>query len=308
MRLVAALVGLVAGSVLSACTAKMPMTSEPFDEPQGVSDSRIVGPEWQQILDELLNLQKAYPDRATLVPYGITVAGRPLAMLRIGRERAAADSGRRPAVLITGAIHGGEFLAIENRLPRYFLEQGANDAGRSGVARFLDKGGVIYVAPVTNPDGYMNRQRGNGRGRDLNRDFALKRAKKAGFTQPETSGLVGALEREMDEQRLKLALTLDYHCCGAALIYPWGHSAIEKMPVAEERVHRKTAQTMLTGFHGYQTGQAIDVIGYVAVGASDDFYHERFGARSFTFEGAEGIENRQFELHAALWERVLGEL
>ncbi len=289
------------------CTAKRPGAGEPFL----VSDSRIAGPEYQQILDELHNLEKDYPGRATVVPYGESVTGRPLAMLRIGgfakTAAAAAAPGRRPAILITGAIHGGEFLHVEDRLPRFFLERDASGKG-GGVAEFLARGGVIFIAPITNPDGYAAHKRGNGHGKDLNRDFALERARKAGFTQPETRGLVAALERELQERDLALAMTLDYHCCGTALIYPWGHSEKERMPPVDERAHRKMAQLMLAGFHGYGMGQAIDVIGYTALGASDDFYHERFGAKSFTFEGAEGVENRQFELHAALWERVLGEL
>lgn len=297
----------IASFCLLGCTARGPLTAEP----KMISDSRITGRAYQQILDELHNLEVEYPGRATVVNYGTSAGGSALALLRIGgyAKTPQKDStlDKRPAILITGAIHGGEFLNVEDRLPRYFLERDASGKD-GGVADFLARGGVIFVAPITNPDGYSSRKRGNGRGKDLNRDFALQRAQKTGFTQPETRGLVDALERELHERDLALTMTLDYHCCGNALIYPWGHSTDERMPLPDERAHKKMAALMLQGFRGYEMGQAIDVVGYTALGASDDFYHERFGSQSFTFEGAEGLENRQFELHTALWERVLGQL
>ncbi len=299
---------------LTSCTAKNRVTvvpREPVDTLAGnvVSDSRIRGPGYDAIVDEMENLEKGHPMSVTLLPYGESVAGRPLTMIRIARGPAldvAPGLARSPAVLITGAIHGGEYLGIEDRLPRRFLEDAAKKG--SGIDRFLARGGTLYLAPVTNPDGYEGHFRANARGKDLNRDFSLARAGKNGFTQPETRGLVSALRADLERRGVELRLTLDYHCCAGALIYPWGHSRREKMPLSEELAHRRIADLMLEGFQGYGVGQAADVIGYTAVGASDDYYHEAFGARAFTFEGTEALEHTQFELHAGLWERVLADL
>jgi hypothetical protein len=268
------------------------------------SDSGIDGPSFAGIVDELKNLERAHPTVAKVLNYGTSVRGAQLTVIRIMKEGITpAGGGKRPAVMITGTIHGDEFLDIENRLPRFFLE----NQTKPGVAAFLAAGGAIYVAPILNPDGYASDRRENDRGQDLNRDFDMKLAGKSGFKHPETKGLLDFLKAEQTALNWDLKLTLDYHCCVGALIYPWGHSETRQLPAAELAEHKRLANKMLGRFGNYPSGQAYQIVGYTAVGASDDWFHETFGATSFTFEGAQGRENRNFQKHTDMWDELLAD-
>jgi len=264
------------------------------------SDSGISGRPYEQIVAELKQLETAHPGIAKVITYGQTVGGQDLTMIRIGKPGATTD---RPGVLIAGTIHGDEFLNIEDRLPRWFLENQTSP----GVAKYLNSGGVIWIAPILNPDGYKARRRENNRGKDLNRDFDLKMANKAGFSQPETSALYKTMQQEVASQNSKLKLTMDYHCCVGALIYPWGHSYDKELPANAKAEHLRLAGKIQEQFPRYKAGRAIEIVNYVAVGASDDFYHETFGATSFTFEGAVNVENRNFDKHTQMWDVLLAD-
>jgi hypothetical protein len=100
---------------------------------------------------------------------------------------------------------------------------------------------------------------------------------------------------------------MDYHCCVGALIYPWGHSYDRELPANEKTEHLRLARKIQEQFPRYKAGRAIEIVNYVAVGASDDFYHETFGATSFTFEGAVNVENRNFEKHTQMWDALLAD-
>ena len=264
-------------------------------------DSGISGRSYAQIVDELNNLEKAYPGMAKVITYGQSVGGEDLTMIRIGKEDATAT--KRPGVMIEGTIHGDEFLNIEDRLPRWFLENQSSN----GVAAFLKNNGVIWIAPILNPDGYRAHRRENNNGKDLNRDFDMKKVSKKGFTQPETKSLIDTLRKETAALNVELKLTMDYHCCVGALIYPWGHSATAELPEPAKSEHKRLAKMILGNFAGYKAGRAQEIVNYVAIGASDDFFYESMGASAFTFEGAYGVENRNFDKHTRMWDQLLAD-
>ncbi len=264
-------------------------------------DSGISGRSFAQIVDELNNLEKAYPGMAKVITYGQSVGGEDLTMIRIGKADATAI--KRPGVMIEGTIHGNEFLNIEDRLPRWFLENQSSP----GVASYLKNNGVIWIAPILNPDGYRDDRRENNNGRDLNRDFDMKKVNKKGFTQPETKSLIATLRKETAALNVELKLTMDYHCCVGALIYPWGHSATAELPEPAKSEHKRLAKMILGNFPSYKAGRAIEIVNYVAVGASDDFFYESMGASAFTFEGAYGVEHRNFDKHTRMWDQLLAD-
>lgn len=264
-------------------------------------DSGISGRSYGQIVDELNNLEKEFPGMAKVITYGKSVGGEDLTMIRIGSSNAT--NAKRPGVLIEGTIHGDEFLNIEDRLPRWFLENQKSP----GVAAYLKNNGVIWIAPILNPDGYQVHRRTNNNGKDLNRDFDMKKVNKKGFTQPETKSLIDMLRQEVAAQNVELKLTMDYHCCVGALIYPWGHSANAELPEPAKSEHKRLAKMILSNFSGYKAGRAQEIVNYVAIGASDDFFYESMGASAFTFEGAYGVENRNFDKHTRMWDRLLAD-
>lgn len=264
------------------------------------SGSGISGRPYEEIAGELKQLASTYSDVATSLTYGKSLRGTDLTMIRIRKN---GNFKKRQGVLITGTIHGDEFLNIEDRLPRWFLENQQDN----GVAKFLDSGGVLWIAPILNPDGYAARQRGNRSGKDLNRDFDLKALNKSGFTQPETKFLVSALESELQSQNAALSLTFDYHCCFGGVLYPWGWSKTKQIPENEKREHLRVGSLMLKHFPTYRIGRGWDLLKYVAVGTSDDFYHERFGATAFTWEGVSYREKDKFAQHTRMWSDLLSD-
>lgn len=263
------------------------------------SDSGIRGPAYSKIVEELKSLEDSYGDYAQLVTYGKTVQGKPLTLIKIGKKNVTSSK----AVYIGGSIHGDEYLNIEDRLPRWFLEQTANSGT---ISSYLDQGGVIYIAPILNPDGYDSRDRENRNGVDLNRDYTVLQANVQGFKETETRSLFEYLSRDLGNVKLKVAM--DYHCCIGALLYPWSFTGPVLSEIDKQK-HLLIASIMQTAIGpGVRAGTTPVILGYSAKGTSKDFYYEHFGALGFTYEGRRGKENKFFEEHTSMWEGILKNL
>lgn len=261
------------------------------------SDSHIRGPSYKEIVKELESLAAKYPSLARVYRYGKTVKGEDLTLIKIAKPNSSG-----PAVYIGGSIHGNEYLNIEDRLPRYFLENSARISG------FLEKGGAIYIAPILNPDGYDRRERENVNNVDLNRDFTVTRARVVGFKQPETSSLSHFLNAELARDQRKLKLTMDYHCCIGAILHAWSFQG-PVLSSADKLAHADMANLMKSYLGSeFRIGTTPTVLGYNARGTSKDHYFEKYGAISFTFEGRRGKENKYFDQHAQMWVDILGRL
>ena len=277
-----------------------------YHDPYSIdSDSEIYGPAYEAIVEELDTLAQTHPRWAERIVYGLSIQGRPLNLIRIRAPgRAPLADGR--AVFIGGAIHGDEYLNIEDRLPRWILESAIGH--ETGVDRFFAQGGVLYIAPILNPDGYAARERWNAKGEDLNRDFTVERKHHQGFDQPETRALSEYLDRDLRTHHLTLALSLDYHCCQGSLLYPWSFRA-EDVPPAILSQFQLGGRIMHQSVNPkYKVGRTPDVLGYEAIGASKDYYFEHFGAVSYTFEGVRRLEQGNFEKHTRMWSRFFEEL
>lgn len=273
-------------------------------ETEMFSDSGIDGPPYQQIFNATGALPAMNPGWVTVFDYGTSPGGRGLRGVRIqspGSARQGEGSARR-AVLISGSTHGNEYLNIEDRLAPWFLE---NRGKSPGLSRFLASGGILYVVPILNPDGYDNDRRENDRGVDLNRDFDLVPADEPGFTQPETRLLAEWLDRDLRASNADLKLTVDYHCCDGSLLYPWSY-VMTALPPADSAAHGEIGRLMQSDIdEGYETGSTGQVLGYNPRGTSKDYYYARYGALAFTFEGSYGDEDRNFPKHTQWWDHVL---
>ena len=263
------------------------------------SDSGIHGPTYSKIVDELKSLESSYGDYAQVVSYGKTVKGKPLSLIKIFKKSVASNR----AIYIGGSIHGDEYLNIEDRLPRWFLEQ----TGTSGIiSSYLNQGGVIYIAPILNPDGYDSRSRENDNGVDLNRDYTVLQADVQGFKETETRSLFEYLSRDLGNVKLEVAM--DYHCCIGALLYPWSFTG-PSLSATDKQRHLLVASIMQSTIGpNVRAGTTPVILGYSAKGTSKDFYWEHFGALGFTYEGRKGKENKYFEEHTFMWEGILKNL
>lgn len=264
------------------------------------SDSGVEGKSFEGIVADARALAARHLDTTEVVEYGTSAAGRKLTVMKIW-DKTLTVTGKRPAILISEAIHGNEYLNITDRLPQELLEGGG---ANSPFKTFLAKGGILYVVPIMNPDGYAARQRENAHGQDLNRDFAIKAAGNDGFTQPETKAITSYIAKEATETGFSLEASMEYHCCIGGLIHPWAYTA---QPLPKEALERQVevGKQMQTIF-GYRYGTVREIVGYDAVGGSDDYYLETYGRRAFSFEGAEGSEFRNLSKHVDMWNFVFG--
>jgi hypothetical protein len=271
------------------------------------SDSGIDGPKYENIVEELKNLQMQFgKDFVEVVPYGKSVLGKTLFLLRIGKSKPVSFKYRnvnwyalKKAILMTGVTHGNEFLGVENLLPRAILSSKMNS-----FYDFINSGGVLYVVPIFNPDGYERDERENANNVDLNRDYTVVPLKIPGFTQPETLNLVNYLERDLVASNAKLVFTLDYHCCIGAFIHPWSFTK-KSIPIKDLETHQTLAKRLIQIFGSrYLYGSTYDVLGYLGKGTSKDYYYDHFGAISFTYEGEFEKEKDKLNLHLKLWDDI----
>ena len=249
-------------------------------------------PQYSSIQKRLIDAAQKYPSLAQYVSYGKTVQGRDLSLLRIESPSAASNRAGRPAVEISGTIHGNEYLGIEDDMAVALLE---HQKEMPGLQLFLAAGGVIYFIPIVNPDGFTNRGRANSNGTDLNRDFDVLPIQKKAFLEPETASLSNYLEGDLANKGLKLKFSLDYHCCVPALITPWDYTnAYPTQPdlAAFGEISEIQKRTL-----GFNVGNAADTVGYLAVGTSVDYFYAKYGTLAFTIEGDYGGEASRLQKH-----------
>lgn len=265
------------------------------------SDSGVNGPTYDEVLSNLNELAKSWPQLVQTSDYGKTPEGRPMRALKIAKA-GVSSAAPRSAVLISGATHGNEYLGIEDKLPSWLL---AHQKAYPHLVRYLDSGGVLFVIPIANPDGYTVNTRENSHGVDLNRDFDLVPVGESHFAEPETRELARWLDQELRDQNLKLRLTIDYHCCDGSLLFPWAHSEAA-IPSEDQAQHEQIAKLMLADIDSeYVYGNTSTVLGYLGRGTSKDYYYAKYHALAFTFEGAYEGEGKHLQKHALWLDHVL---
>lgn len=273
-------------------------------------DSLIEGPSFIEIQRKMKRLRKDFPSQVELLNYGKSIEGRDLIVIRISSTQEKANPKLSDAVLITGATHGNEFLDIAHKLPRAFLQSGSRVPAAE---KFLQAGGVIYVVPIFNPDGYAHDIRRNSAGVDLNRDFDLKTPNRflSRFTQPETRNFVQFLKKDLQDRNLNLRLTYDYHCCygsRSAILFPYSYR-VSRLPKVDYDRHVYLANQLRKAYgKNFKYGSTYEVLGYTGSGTSKDYYYQNFDALAFTFEGAQGKENRRLDQHLLAWETLFSHL
>ncbi len=266
------------------------------------------------IYKEFADLARAESQRADWIQYGTSGSGKPLMALKvhkknftsvqvdlIGNQQAKGES--RPAILISEGIHGNEYLHITDRLPFEFMSV---NQPHTEFERFLGMGGIIYFVPVMNPDGYSAGRRENSAGADLNRDFTIQAAGNTGFRQTETKAISQFIASEVKGQNLRVEVSMEYHCCIGGLIHPWAWTSEPLTGETLER-HREVGE-FVSDIFNYRYGTVSDILGYSAVGGSDDYYLETYGRRAFSFEGSRGIEEQRLKEHVSLWNRIFNVL
>jgi succinylglutamate desuccinylase len=276
------------------------------DGPSALGDSGVKYIAYEKIQTAFESLAREYPTRLQVLYYGKTAQGRSLMMLKISDGLAVPKPGvDRPAVQISGAIHGNEYLGIEAPLAEYFIRQWD---GLPGLRTFLAKGGVIYFIPVVNPDGYAARMRANSAGTDLNRDFdGIEPRPTSRFTQPETKLLAQILDSEIQNNHLEFKFSMDYHCCLPAALMPWSYA--DRYPTRSiDMTEFEAIGTLEKSILGYEAGNPHATVGYNALGTSMDYFYAKYRTIAWAIEGKYGGEFGEFTQHAQFFDEVFARL
>jgi len=258
------------------------------------SDAGVSRPKYEHILKWESGLEKKFSSLVRIVEYGKTPKGLPLRLILVKKPNMP---GPHPTLIMSGSTHGNEYLHIEDRLPEEILKK-AQDPGV--FARFLDEGGAFVFVPILNPDGFVAGTRENSHYEDLNRDWTVRPAEYVGFREPETKQLADALERLKDEASLSYKVSVDYHCCAGALLYPWSFKNPPALP-AEVLEQFKTLGALAMSHLGVDIGRTGDLLGYAPTGTTKDYYYDHYGTLSLTYEGKYRVEPSQLEKHVAWW-------
>jgi hypothetical protein len=293
---------LIAGALVCAFMSCGSMTDEEAYSKLH-SDSGIRGRPYNEIIADIQSIADAHPDRAEFIEYGRTRNNRPMMVLKVWDKNLSIDT-VRPAVAITEAIHGNEYLHIVDRMPSDILNNTT-----LATEELLTKGGVLYIVPIFNPDGYSANRRENAVGKDLNRDFVIQAVGNQGFTQPETKQYADYIAQEMQEQNLQLEATMEYHCCIGGLIHPWNYD-VSRALQGDQRTRHFRIGAKVRELMGYPHGNVRDIVNYPfgAVGGSDDYFLEKYGRRAFSFEGiSNGGEQHNYRKHLLMWDYIFNE-
>lgn len=230
------------------------------------------------------------------IQYGTSLAGRKLVAYKLSEPKL--DS--RFAVMITGGVHGNEYMGLVAQFPHEFSKM-------KSVKAYMNMGGVVYFVPKINPDGVMEGSRANGEGLDLNRTFL----KEYLSSKRESAELSKWFEREVNDKGLKLVMAMDYHCCNGSLIYPEiapDRPSVKK--VFYEQSFSKMAELMKAEVNkSYRTGVTKKMFGYETRGTLKDYWFHKYGTLSFTFEGISPREEaKNLPGHLNWWNKIFAEL
>ncbi|MFT7879478.1 MAG: M14 family zinc carboxypeptidase [Sulfurimonas sp.] len=184
---------------------------------------------YQESLDYLYSMEKAYSDLLRVITIGTTYEGRDIVLVKISQEVEKADE--KPAMLYTGTVHAREWIG--NELALKFIEHVAeNQFVDPELEKHLQEA-TIYMVPCLNPDGYEYSRthfsfwRKNRRvnhdgtiGVDLNRNFSVGFIKQSnagsnvyGGEYPFSEAETRAIKAFVDTHE-NITIAFDYHSQG----------------------------------------------------------------------------------------------
>lgn len=250
--------------------------------------------DYRAISAHLEGLAARYPERVSQHAIGSSLDGRPIWAVRIGGTGATTTP-----MLINGTQHAREWIAamvstcVADRLVSEYDRDPA-------IRRFVDTT-TLWVVPVVNPDGYQHswstdrywrKNRRNGHGVDLNRNFGVawgaagsstsKRSDvyrgEYAFSEPESAALRDLTKRE------RIALHVDFHSYGQMLLYPWGYTS---KPAADRDRFAAIGDRMASAMFAthdtrYRLMSSIEL--YPTGGTMTDWMYGDAGALSYTIE------------------------
>lgn len=211
-----------------------------------------------ELSDELLSLQKAYPDLISVSTIGQSVDGEDLIVARIYKDVKRPRSVLVPMFKYVANMHGDE--TIGRQLLIYLAHYLVKNYGIVPEVTQLVDTTDIYLMPSMNPDGYSRSSEGlceslqnyygrfNARGIDLNRDFPDRFDQKLieklykPERQPETLAMMDWVKSN------PFVLSANLHGGAVVASYPYDntakhHECCEYSATPDDKVFRLLART-----------------------------------------------------------------
>ena len=125
-------------------------------------------PSPEEVVQELVNVAKAYPNLVQLTSIGKSVKGRDLVVVKIASNVKSVND-TRPEFKYIANMHGDEIVGRE--LMVLLIKDLVSNYGKDPAITQLVDATQIYIMPSMNPDGAAARARSNANYIDLNRNF-----------------------------------------------------------------------------------------------------------------------------------------
>ncbi|MGC8797637.1 MAG: M14 family zinc carboxypeptidase [candidate division WOR-3 bacterium] len=232
---------------------------------------------YQEIMDTFALIATTYPNICHLDTIAVSPTGKYVIALKITQD--PNQEHHRPRLEWDGTTHGNENIGTEICL--YIVRQLTGNYGSDPLITYLVNTREIWVIPCVNPEGLINRTRGNSRGIDLNRDYGYAWNEESGdsvpWSQPEIQGLRDFFTRH------PFVMSMTYHSGTIAVMWPWSYSRIATY---DSVAHAQWCQQYgsITGYPAYQISRGL----YECQGTSSDFYYGAEGTLGFAAEVSSG--------------------
>lgn len=172
--------------------------------------------------------QTTYPQWCKVIETGTSVNGRKLLYLKLTDNPDEVEP--EPELMYTATIHGNETLGFA--LMMQLADSLLRNASQNGSLKNLLSGAVVWIAPLTNPDGfyaagdgnYTAPTRFNANGADINRnfpDFVLGAHPDDKIYQPETQSVMTFMQSHY------IALGANFH--GGAEVVNYPHDCLPEL-------------------------------------------------------------------------------
>ncbi len=175
---------------------------------------------YQEVVDTFNIIAQDNPNLVTLDTIGWSIQNRVLLAMKI-TDNALIDE-HEPRILWDGTTHGNENIGTEVCL--YLVRHLLQNYGVDPVITNFVNTREIWIIPIVNPDGMVSRQRYNGNGVDLNRDYGYVWDAWGGspgpFSQPEVIAIRNF------SQLAPFVMWTTYHSGTEAAMWPWAYSTM----------------------------------------------------------------------------------
>jgi hypothetical protein len=233
---------------------------------------------YAQLRDTMAIIAQNHPDICRLDTIGYSANGNLMLAMKI-TDSVNVFRGK-PRICFDCSIHGNENNGCEIGL--YAIVQLVSGYNVDpDITRWV-KQREIWIIPMSNPDGLINRVRENGHGYDCNRNYGYAWGPDANggtgpFSEPEVQSFYHLSENH------PMAAWSQYHTGATLAMWCWGYTT----KAAMDSVITDSEMTRYGQICGYDAGQISRIL-YSVSGGSTDWYQGAAGALGYAVEVCAG--------------------